>query len=52
MYCFLFVGITGLGGAAPPSAPIEFRCDRPFLYFIRELINPSIMFVGSFEKPE
>lgn len=48
----LFVGVVGMGGGPPPSKPIDFRANRPFLYLIREKIANSILFIGSFEKPE
>lgn len=41
-----------MGGGPPPSKPIDFRANRPFLYLIREKIANSILFIGSYEKPE
>jgi serpin B len=38
-----------LAGAPPP--PIEFKADRPFLYFIRHVKTGAILFMGRFSKP-
>jgi serpin B len=28
--------------------PIEFKCDRPFIFIIHETINNGILFIGKF----
>jgi serpin B len=45
---------TAVGMMAPASAPapaIEFKADRPFLYFIRHVKTGAILFMGRFSKP-
>ncbi|CAK9305124.1 unnamed protein product [Gordionus sp. m RMFG-2023] len=31
--------------------PTEFKADRPFLYFIMDLSNSNILFIGTYSKP-
>lgn len=45
------IAIVGLGAGAP-SEPVYFRADRPFMYYIRDSVSDSILFIGSFKKPE
>lgn len=40
----------GSAGFNPPK-PIEFRCDRPFLYMIREQSSGLPLFMGQITKP-
>ena len=40
----------GSAGFNPPK-PIEFRCDRPFLYMIRERSSGLPLFMGQITKP-
>jgi len=37
--------------SAPPSQPIEFTVDRPFVFFIRDIQTSSIIFVGRVLNP-
>ena len=39
--------------AAPPSLPppVEFYCDRPFLFFIHDKKTKTVLFLGKFVKP-
>jgi serpin B len=32
--------------------PQEFRCNRPFLFFIHENKSHTILFIGRYSKPE
>ena len=32
--------------ALPPEEEIDFICDRPFIYYIRDVANDDIMFIG------
>lgn len=43
------VGIRA-GSAPIPTKPIEFKVDRPFLFFIRHLASNTILFAGKIEK--
>jgi serpin B len=36
---------------SPKSAPIEFKADRPFLFFIRENHQNIVLFNGRFVSP-
>lgn len=36
---------------AMPSKPVEFHCDRPFLFAIRDAKRNEILFIGRFAKP-
>lgn len=36
---------------ADPSAPISFKANRPFLFFIRDTKHDTILFLGRVEKP-
>ena len=32
--------------------PLEFRCNRPFLFLIHDNIHKNILFFGKYSKPE
>ena len=34
-----------------PVMPVEFRCNRPFIFVIHEKATKGILFVGKFMKP-
>jgi serpin B len=37
--------------ARPPTAPVEFRADRPFLFVIRDTGSGAILFMGRVSNP-
>lgn len=37
--------------AVPPQRPIDFICDRPFMFVIYEQNHGSILFIGKYVKP-
>ncbi|CAF1174276.1 unnamed protein product [Rotaria sp. Silwood1] len=43
--------ITHHGPSLPPPQPIEFKADRPFLFFIRESRQNIVLFSGKFISP-
>jgi serpin B len=42
----------GGGSSAPPPKPIEFKCDRPFTYFITDDSADEILFAGEYAYVE
>jgi serpin B len=40
-----------VAGAGIPPKPMQFRADRPFLYFIREAKTGAILFIGRVANP-
>jgi serpin B len=45
----MMIGITCI--MEPEPEPVEFICDRPFLFFITDNIKNSILFMGKFSEP-
>ncbi|CAF3676773.1 unnamed protein product [Rotaria sp. Silwood1] len=43
--------IVSYGSINPPPQPIEFKADRPFLFFIRESRQNIVLFSGRFISP-
>ncbi|CAF4522283.1 unnamed protein product [Rotaria sp. Silwood1] len=43
--------IVSYGSINPPLQPIEFKADRPFLFFIRESRQNIVLFSGRFISP-
>lgn len=37
--------------SAMPSEPVEFKCDKPFLYIIRENDSSAVLFIGLVREP-
>jgi serpin B len=37
--------------ASVPAPPVEFKANRPFLYFIRHVRTGAILFMGRYSKP-
>ena len=35
-----------------PREPLEFRCNRPFLFLIHDNIHKNILFFGKYAKPQ
>ena len=31
--------------------PVEFKCNRPFLFIIHDKINGGVLFMGKYKKP-
>lgn len=44
------MAMVGLG-VVEPQVPIEFTCDRPFLFFITDFYSQSILFAGRLLEP-
>lgn len=44
------MGVVALG-VPEPHVPIEFTCDRPFLFFITDFYSQSILFAGRLLEP-
>jgi serpin B len=38
-------------GAPPPSAPVSFNANRPFIFFIRDIESGAILFMGRVMNP-
>lgn len=34
-----------------PSPPIEFKCDRPFIFIIHDLTTKAILYIGKLTNP-
>ena len=45
------VTIAGLAGCAPPKRIVEFRCDRPFVFIIRDRATGAPIFMGRVVTP-
>jgi serpin B len=41
-----------MGSAARPEEPVEVRCDRPFLFLIRDTRSGAILFLGRVVNPK
>lgn len=44
--------IASAGGAAPVDEPIDFKCDRPFIYFIMDNDTGEVLFMGEYAYVE
>jgi len=44
--------VVMLGSAAPAKGPIEVRCDRPFVFLIRDTRSGAILFLGRVVNPK
>ncbi|CAF1379277.1 unnamed protein product [Didymodactylos carnosus] len=44
--------LYGRGGFLPHEQPIEFKCDRPFLFLIHEKESGLVLFAGKYQKPQ
>ena len=45
------VTIAALAGCAPPQRVVEFRCDRPFVFLIRDRATGAPVFMGRVVDP-
>jgi serpin B len=43
--------VMAVGGAAPQEAPLAFRADHPFLFFLRDKTSGAILFAGRVSDP-
>lgn len=34
-----------------PTRPIEFKCDRPFIFIIHDLTSKAILYIGKLTNP-
>lgn len=37
--------------AMPMDLPVEFKCDRPFLFVIHDIAKGNVLFIGKYMKP-
>ena len=35
----------------PPQTPVEFKCNRPFMFIIHDRKNNGVLFIGKYTKP-
>lgn len=40
-----------VGLSAFPAPIVQFTCDRPFVFFIKDKINDDILFIGTYREP-
>jgi len=45
------VTAIAMAGSAPPSGPVDFTANRPFIFLIQDIETGSILFIGRVMNP-